>query len=68
MKSLSETKGILVPVDFSALTENGISHAIAMARIFHKPTYLLHVLRKHLFETYHVFNLEKEEAHVGRRN
>jgi len=37
MKSLSETKGILVPVDFSALTENGISHAIAMARIFHKP-------------------------------
>ena len=62
MKSLSETKGILVPVDFSALTENGISHAIAMARIFHKPIYLLHVLRKRLFESDHAFTIETEEA------
>lgn len=62
MKSLSETKGILVPVDFSALTENGISHAVAMARIFHKPIYLLHVLRKRLFESDHAFTIETEEA------
>jgi nucleotide-binding universal stress UspA family protein len=62
MKSISETKGILVPVDFSALTENGISHAIAMARIFNKPIYLLHVMRRRLLESDHTFNLEKEEA------
>ena len=62
MKSLLETKGILVPVDFSALTDNGIAHAIAMARIFNKPIHLLHVMRRRLMESDHTFNLEKEEV------
>jgi nucleotide-binding universal stress UspA family protein len=68
MKSLSETKGILVPVDFSALTENGISHAIAMAKIFNKPIYLLHAIRRSIFETEHKFKLGIEEARARLEN
>jgi nucleotide-binding universal stress UspA family protein len=40
----SDSDTILVPVDFTETTENGLRHAITLARIFSKRLVLLHVV------------------------
>lgn len=53
----SDSDTILVPVDFTETTENGLRHAISLAGIFNKKLALLHVVAPGKN-----FNSEKEEA------
>jgi nucleotide-binding universal stress UspA family protein len=62
MKSQEETKAILVPVDFTAITPNAINHAIELAKLFNKPIQLLHIVSKGMFESESKVEIEEEEA------
>ncbi|MFN5319264.1 MAG: universal stress protein [Bacteroidia bacterium] len=68
MKSLEETKTILVPVDFSSVTRNSMNYASALALVLKKNITLLHVVHRGFLETEHTFKLHMEEVTAKLEN